>query len=573
MSYNFLLQKANELYSAGALDQAEQLYRQILVIAPEHPDVLNMLGLIAQAKADHTLAIDLFYQAIEKAPNHWPIYFNLAVSQAANGKFHAAISAYEKVLELRPDLKEAFYNLGNIYEKLGYLDVARQNYLEALKLDPQYLEPAVCLAVLDHDHMRLKKLSRDYPNSPLPLYYLASEAFNNGDWQNALQLVSNARNMDKESPEINLLLAKVNLKLKKNAAASQALYRVLKCWPDNKEALLNLAILERNEAFFKRAIDLEPDNSQVHTAYADYLSAQNRILEALEEYRKAVVLDPGSPQISNNLALILKDMGEYEQALDLFFNAFLKNQDMVEISQNIAQTLTLLQTRNPDRAMQIARNWVNTAPKNLWALQTLAFFEGRTTAYELLYNERMFDSFAGKYETTMQDLKYAAVNVFEKIGIKLIGRILDLGCGTGLVAQALKSPDNVFTGVDLSQNMLDIAAKKGVYQNLIKSDIGSFVYQNRNKYDYVTAFDVFNYLKSPYLLWQNLAPARLIFTIENAAENVSESQLMPNGRYQHNPAYILRSLQEKGYSKVKTYPLIIREECGLPVYGTLFVTF
>lgn len=571
MSYDFLLQKANELYSAGALNQAEQLYRQILIAVPEHPDILNMLGLIAQTKNDHASAVGLFYRAIEKAPAHWPIYFNLAVSQAANGKLNSAISAYEKVLELRPDLKEAFYNLGGIYEKLGYLDVARQNYLEAVRIDPQYLEPAVSLAVLDRDLKRLRQLADDNPQSPLPLYYMASDAFNRQDMPNALRWIAAAREKDKASPEINLLFAKINLKLKNFPVANQAFYQVLAACPDNKEALLHLAMIEQNEDFFKHVVDLEPDNAQVHTAYADYLAGQNRLLEALEEYRKAVILNPDSPEISNNLALILKDLGEYERALDLFFNAFLKNQDAAEISENISQTLVLLQRRQPERALQIAGNWVNTAPKNLWAIQTLAFFEGRTTALELLYNERLFDSFAGRYEDTMRDLKYQAVGAFKKYGGDLKGHILDLGCGTGLAAQALKTPQNIFTGVDISQNMLDLAASKGVYEHLIKSDIAGFVSENRQKFDAVTAFDVFNYLKEPWKLWKDLAPARLIFTIENASFDVAESRLAPCGRYQHNPDFIYRSLEENGYTKITAYPIVIREESGVPVQGTLFI--
>ena len=49
MSYELMFQKAVELQQNGALNEAERLYRQILETAPDNVNVLNMLGLVAQA--------------------------------------------------------------------------------------------------------------------------------------------------------------------------------------------------------------------------------------------------------------------------------------------------------------------------------------------------------------------------------------------------------------------------------------------------------------------------------------------------------------------------------------------
>ena len=50
MSYEMMFHNAVGLHEAGRLDEAETIYRQILETAPEQPDVLNLLGLVAQAK-------------------------------------------------------------------------------------------------------------------------------------------------------------------------------------------------------------------------------------------------------------------------------------------------------------------------------------------------------------------------------------------------------------------------------------------------------------------------------------------------------------------------------------------
>ena len=77
MSYDILFQQALSAHQQGRFGEAENIYRQILETAPEHPDVLNLLGLIAQAKGVHNQAVELFYRAIKKAPKHDPFYFNL----------------------------------------------------------------------------------------------------------------------------------------------------------------------------------------------------------------------------------------------------------------------------------------------------------------------------------------------------------------------------------------------------------------------------------------------------------------------------------------------------------------
>lgn len=49
------------------------------------------------------------------------------------------------------------------------------------------------------------------------------------------------------------------------------------------------------------------------------------------------------------------------------------------------------------------------------------------------------------------------------------GRVLDVGCGTGLVAEELAA--RPVDGLDISAEMLAVAAQKGVYERLIEGDL------------------------------------------------------------------------------------------------------
>ena len=53
------------------------------------------------------------------------------------------------------------------------------------------------------------------------------------------------------------------------------------------------------------------------------------------------------------------------------------------------------------------------------------------------------------------------------------GRILDIGCGTGLVAAAIhdRQPGALIDGVDISPEMIARAAEKGTYRDLMVADL------------------------------------------------------------------------------------------------------
>tara|TARA_B100001540_G_scaffold34180_1_gene30168 strand:+ start:1374 stop:2003 length:630 start_codon:yes stop_codon:yes gene_type:complete len=102
-----------------------------------------------------------------------------------------------------------------------------------------------------------------------------------------------------------------------------------------------------------------------------------------------------------------------------------------------------------------------------------------------------------KYDKDMVDWKYSGpqetVNLFEKhISQKNI-KILDAGCGTGLVGVELKKKG--FTnidGADFSQKMLDLVPQK-IYKNLFKINLNQKVNINDNTYEGITCVGTFTF--------------------------------------------------------------------------------
>ncbi len=576
MSYELMFQKALSLQQNGALSEAEKLYRQILETAPKNADVLNMLGLIAQQRGFHQEAVSYFYRAADSAPNHFPIFFNLAVSLEALEKHLEALESYQKVLSLNPNIKEAYFGRGNIFWHLKQNEKAAEEFNKALALDNNYAEAAINLADLKNDVAELENLSKKYPNSASVFYYLGRRKAEEKDFAKAQGYLQIADTLT-VSDEIKVMLAESMLQCNKNKAEALALfYQAINLNSHNSEATLKIADIEANqhnfkeaEKYYKRTIEITPQNISAHTNYANMLCKTKRTLEALEEYRAAVLIAPETPEISYNLALILKELKEYEQALSLMFNAFYKAPQHQDWSINIAETLILFNKEAPEKALKIAQNWYEKMPDNIVANHIWATLNGNKSEYEKQYNHLLFNVFAPTYEETLQKIDYKVVQRIKELCVDVNGKILDLGCGSGLLGKALKNVNNKIFGVDISEEMISLALKKNVYEKIYQDDIISFLRKNTEHFDLITAADVFCYFGDLDEIFKLCLPQKLMFSVEINL-SVETFVIQPNGRYQHNPQYIENLLKNVGYKKIIAEPVTLRNEDENGVEGMIF---
>ena len=149
MSYELLFQRAVQLHEAGQLNEAEQIYRRILETAPQQPEVLNLLGLVAQAKGVQDEACSLFYQAIRQAPARAPFYYNLAFSLKLDNKPVEALESFEKALALQPDILL-------MDEPTSALDPIATKHIEELLIE---LKKEVTILIVTHNMSQAKRIS------------------------------------------------------------------------------------------------------------------------------------------------------------------------------------------------------------------------------------------------------------------------------------------------------------------------------------------------------------------------------------------------------------------------------
>lgn len=102
-------------------------------------------------------------------------------------------------------------------------------------------------------------------------------------------------------------------------------------------------------------------------------------------------------------------------------------------------------------------------------------------------NLKLYADWAGTYDTNFAGdhgyvLPAQVVGVFETTGCK--GRLLDVGAGTGLVGEHLNHlGHSSIDGTDISTEMLNVAAEKNIYENLIEGDLTATLPIDDNTYD------------------------------------------------------------------------------------------
>ena len=131
-----VLRRALQAHADGDLDQAADLYKQVLVLDPESKFAYYNLGLIHQTEGRLGAAAESYEQAIAIDPAFGPALFNLATVRTEEGESEEAIDLYREVLEVNPDNAAAHLNLGFLLVDTGNRKEGKAELATAVELDP-----------------------------------------------------------------------------------------------------------------------------------------------------------------------------------------------------------------------------------------------------------------------------------------------------------------------------------------------------------------------------------------------------------------------------------------------------
>lgn len=184
--------------------------------------------------------------------------------------------------------------------------------------------------------------------------------------------------------------------------------------------------------------------------------------------------------------------------------------------------------------------------------------------------EAMFDQYAPDFDAALVErLDYRAPQLLRAGLAGSYARVLDLGCGTGLMGAELRGISGDLEGWDISSEMLRLAGEKRLYDRLEKQDLSALP-PAVAAWDLVTAADVFAYLGAleGVVAWVSRAlrpGGGFAFTVE-AHEGPEAWVLRDSRRYAHALPYLEGLLERAGFT-ARIAQAVLRTDGGAPVEG------
>ena len=142
------LRLATALHRAGHAEEAQTLYQRVLDLAPEHPDALHFMGMLAHDQGRGEDALRLISRSVELVPDHAGFHSNFGNLLLDHERFEDAEREYREALRLDPDRPDALNNYGVLCKALGRLEEAERSLLQAIELAPDFVDARNNLASL-----------------------------------------------------------------------------------------------------------------------------------------------------------------------------------------------------------------------------------------------------------------------------------------------------------------------------------------------------------------------------------------------------------------------------------------
>lgn len=205
------------------------------------------------------------------------------------------------------------------------------------------------------------------------------------------------------------------------------------------------------------------------------------------------------------------------------------------------------------------------------------------------YVRTLFDGYADRFESHLVSLGYRIPGLIRRhagdfAAETSVDGVLDLGCGTGLVALALSDLDlGPLTGIDLSPGMLDQARAKGLYDDLREARLPDALHGAIMTWPLIVAADVLCYfgdLADMLTAVHEHLPAggRFICSVEELLPDHDGNipgngdwALGRQGRYAHEASYVTDAAEAQGFRCLSLERETLRFEAGGAVGGLILV--
>ena len=347
---------------------------------------------------------------------------------------------------------------------------------------------------------------------------------------------------------------------------------------DLARAYLAVGRLDDGVQLMRRIAVAAPHRLAVHHQLVDVLRSVGRDQTALAACRAGLAHHP------DDLTLLVA-MGALAADLHAWPEALAAEQRLGELLPDdiaVCQRAATAARRIGDQAAVVAAvtRWHNLAPndpsvRHLHAASTGGHLERADPAYIVA----LFDAYAHRFDEHLAALGYCApASIAQRLaGLLPVGTdtVADLGCGTGLVGQALNGLARHLIGVDLSPGMLAEARARRCYDRLVCGELTAFLRDHPGQFDAIVSADTLIYLGDLRPVFAAAQAALrgagvLVFTLEHLAEAPNPGyRLEQTGRFSHSREWVAAQLRAAGFGGVEVEERVVRRERNDDVRGLL----
>lgn len=532
-----LKKQGNKYLASGNLIKAEECYRQYIDNQPNDAEGYLNLGYVLSEQQKYDSAEPFLLKSVALAPTNADGFYLLGVMYEKNGSLEKAIHYYELALQANPLLEIVYHQLYQIYTKNQHASTVRAIFTDSANKNP---------------------------GCALAKYYIGCVCLAENSIDEALCFLDSAVIIEPNNELIHFQIGNAYKQKKQDALAINSYQNAISINPDFVDSYNNLALM---------------------------LMESNSLDDAELYANKSIKIDSKNPESLYVLGLIYHKKHLPSKAIDSFKSAvhFCKNADL------FVRLAAVLFDLDKSEAMKCLHGAYSIKPDDQYIKYIIDGLEGnhQPDASPGRYIKTIFDSYADTFDKHLvAALEYRSPQdlvalLHQEINLALQRwDVLDLGCGTGLVGQAIAPYSHQLVGVDLSMKMLDKARDRGLYTRLENAELVSMMHGEReSSYDIVIATDVFIYvgkLDDTFSEVKRLLKSigYFAFTVEALEHRVEvnvhqinqqDFRLDATLRYAHASGYIERLAQLHGFKVRKRVSAEIRKESGVSIVGWYFI--
>ncbi|MDA7719833.1 tetratricopeptide repeat protein [Alphaproteobacteria bacterium] len=375
LSVDQALLKAMSYNKKGKIEEAKQIYRDILRAFPENKraqqgfaalnksnqspkmyglpsEKFNQLANLYQ-QGQLEAVIKQGTQLIKQYPKAFIIWNIIGAANKILGQLDDACIAFSKATELNPNYADGFNNLGILLQDQGRFEDAIVSYAKALAIKPDYVEALNNMGVALHEHGKLTDAIRTYKKALAfksdyaEAHYNMGNAFKDqGELDGAVKAYKKALAI---KPDYVEALNNIGATFKEQGKVDEAIgafTNAVSLDPNNIGAFYNMGIclkqqrkLEKAVEAYNKAVNIKPDHTEAHYNMGVALQEQGKLDTAIEAYTKALAIKPDYAEAYCNIGVALADQGKLEQAVKAYVKALAIKPDYAEAYCNIGVAL------------------------------------------------------------------------------------------------------------------------------------------------------------------------------------------------------------------------------------------